>query len=154
MLEVRVRWGAKKEGERVVEVDSEGRREGRVLVMRVVRGVWRGEVEGGRSQREEPGIFLLFCLLLGVGLKGVVLFGLGRGFAIELVMGVLVVKGEGVVGGGGGWGWWGVFAPLFERHQWVSSSSLCATIPNSSKKMGEGKTIHVRPAARFWLWAI
>lgn len=97
MLEVRVRWGAKKEGERVVEVDSEGRREGRVLVMRLVRGVWRGEVEGGRSQREEPGIFLLFCLLLGVGLKGVVVFGLGRGFAIELV-----VKGEGVVGGGMG----------------------------------------------------
>lgn len=102
MLEVRVRWGAKKEGERVVEVDSEGRREGRVLVMRVVMGVWRGEVEGGRSQREEPGIFLLFCLLLGVGLKGVVLFGLGRGFAVELVTGVLVVKGEGVVGGGMG----------------------------------------------------
>lgn len=64
-MEVRVRWGAKKEGERVVEVDSEGRREGRVLVMKVVRGVWRGEVEGGRSQREEPGIFLLFACFWG-----------------------------------------------------------------------------------------
>lgn len=65
-----------------------------------------GGVEGGGGRGEEPeggaGHFPSFCLLLGVGLKGLVLFGLGRGFAIELVMGVLVVKGEGVVGGGMG----------------------------------------------------
>lgn len=101
MEEVRVRCGAKKEGERVVEVDSEGRRVGRVVVMRVVRGVWRGEVGGGRSQREEPGILIFFLFFVffffffsWAGVKGV------KGVGIWLVMGV--VKGKGVVGEGMG----------------------------------------------------
>lgn len=68
--------------------------------MRVVRGVWRGEVGGGRSQREEPGIFvfvfrLLFYLFFAwAGVKEV------KGVGIWLVMGV--VKGKGVVGEGMG----------------------------------------------------
>jgi len=40
--EVSVMWGGKKVGARVEAEDSEGRREGRVCVIRVVRVVWRG----------------------------------------------------------------------------------------------------------------
>jgi hypothetical protein len=44
---------------RAEEAASRGTRAGRVLRMRVVRAVWRGCVGGGRSQREELGIFFV-----------------------------------------------------------------------------------------------
>jgi len=56
MWEVSVMWGMKS-GTLV-----EGKRDGIEVLMRDWRAVVRGEVEGGSSQRDEPGIVLFWLL--------------------------------------------------------------------------------------------
>jgi hypothetical protein len=62
---VSVTWAAKKWGVTAgEEAASRGNWDGSVSRMRVVRIGWSGCEGGGRSQREEPGIFVIILSLV------------------------------------------------------------------------------------------